>query len=198
MNIGIDIDDTISNTHDILFSYAQKYTVEDLKKKIIPPKDGKISGNGYCKRFHGWTDEEEYNFFTKYYEIIIEQLSVKKFAKEVIEKIRKKGNKIFLITARFELPNCDIKKTTIDWLQKNEIEYDEIVFNARDKLKVVKEKKIEIMLDDAIPNCRQIAKSGIKTLLMDSMENQQEEILGVPRIYSWIHAEQEINKILKN
>ena len=34
MKIGIDIDDTIANTHDILFSYAQKYTAEDLKKEL--------------------------------------------------------------------------------------------------------------------------------------------------------------------
>ena len=32
MRIGIDIDDTISNTYDILFNYAQKYTIEDIKK----------------------------------------------------------------------------------------------------------------------------------------------------------------------
>ena len=34
MNIGIDIDDTISNTHDVLFSYAQMYTIKDLKREI--------------------------------------------------------------------------------------------------------------------------------------------------------------------
>ena len=31
MNIGIDIDDTISDTYATLFPYAQKYTVEDLQ-----------------------------------------------------------------------------------------------------------------------------------------------------------------------
>lgn len=27
MNIGIDIDDTIANTYDVLFNYAQNYTI---------------------------------------------------------------------------------------------------------------------------------------------------------------------------
>ena len=196
MNIGIDIDDTISNTHDVLFSYAQRYTVVDLKKEIQPPKEKNLSGNGFCKRFHNWTDEEEYNFWTKYYAEIIEQLSAKKFAKEVIKRIRDNGNKIFLVTARFELPDEDIKKITTEWLEKNGIEYDEIIFNARDKLKVVQENQIKIMLDDAIPNCKQIAENGIDAILMDSMENKNQELQGVIRVYSWIHAEQEINKIL--
>ena len=34
MNIGIDIDDTISETFETLLPYSQKYTIEDLKKKI--------------------------------------------------------------------------------------------------------------------------------------------------------------------
>ena len=33
MNIGIDIDDTISETFETLLPYAQKYTIEDLKRK---------------------------------------------------------------------------------------------------------------------------------------------------------------------
>ena len=33
MNIGIDIDDTISETFETLLPYSQKYTVQDLKRK---------------------------------------------------------------------------------------------------------------------------------------------------------------------
>ena len=33
MNIGIDIDDTISETFETLLPYAQKYTIEDLKRE---------------------------------------------------------------------------------------------------------------------------------------------------------------------
>jgi hypothetical protein len=32
MNIGIDIDDTISDTYNTIIPYAQKYTIEDLKR----------------------------------------------------------------------------------------------------------------------------------------------------------------------
>ena len=69
MKIGIDIDDTIANTHDILFSYAQKYTAEDLKKELSQPKSEIMSGNGYCARFHEWNKEEDKEFWRKYYGI---------------------------------------------------------------------------------------------------------------------------------
>lgn len=35
MNIGIDIDDTISETYATLLEYAQKYTIEELKRSPI-------------------------------------------------------------------------------------------------------------------------------------------------------------------
>ena len=194
MNIGIDIDDTISNTHEVLFGYAEKYTVEDLKREIKEPENKYLSGNGYCQRFHKWTTEEADIFWKMYYETIIKKVTAKEFAKEVINKLRKEGNKIYLITARFELPNCNIKQITIDWLKENEIEYDEIIFNAQDKQKVVKEKNIEIFIDDAIPNCKAVSEVGVKTYLMNSMENQGYEIPNVKRVYSWIHTEQEIQK----
>lgn len=196
MNIGIDIDDTISNTHDVLFSYAEKYTVEQLKREIIKPEEKFLSGNGYCQRFHQWTQEEANVFWDKYYATIIQQVTPKKFAKDIIREWRKIGHKIYLVTARFQLPTCDIKQITKEWLQKNEIEYDEIIFNASDKVEAVKNNNIEVFIDDAVPNCINVSEIGVKTYIMDSMENQgYGEIPNVKRLYSWIHAEQEIKKI---
>ena len=58
MKIGIDIDDTIANTHDILFSYAQKYTAEDLNNvrydlsgDYILMSDIDISDSDYALEF---------------------------------------------------------------------------------------------------------------------------------------------------
>lgn len=192
MNIGIDIDDTISNTHDILFSYAQKYTSEDLKKELASPKDKVISGNGYCARFHNWNEQEEREFWKKYYTTIIQQVNPKKFAKEVISKLRKNGHKIYLITARFDIEENNIRQITREWLKENEIEYDGLIFNARDKVKAAKDNNIELLIDDAETNCRKVSEAGICTYIMDSMENQNCQIENVKRLYSWIHVEQEI------
>lgn len=34
MRIGIDIDDTLTNTSELLLAYAQKYDYEDLKRTV--------------------------------------------------------------------------------------------------------------------------------------------------------------------
>ncbi len=194
MNIGIDIDDTISNTHDVLFSYAQMYTIKDLKRKIKEPKEKIMTGNGYCQRFHNWSKEETIHFFDVYYERILKEVTVKKFAKEIIHQLREQGNKIYLITARFERPTFDMKKVTRQWLEDNEIEYDDIIFDAQDKVEAVKNNNIEILIDDAVPNCKSVSEAGIKTYIMNSIENQGYEIPNVMRLYSWLHAEQELEK----
>ena len=63
MNIGIDIDDTIANTFEVMFAYSQKYTAEDLKRsdKIIELED--IKTHFYCQAMHSWSKEEEIEFF---------------------------------------------------------------------------------------------------------------------------------------
>ena len=47
MNIGIDIDDTISETFETLLPYSQKYTIEDLKKKSNIDLKGDLSNHLY-------------------------------------------------------------------------------------------------------------------------------------------------------
>ena len=54
MIIGIDIDDTISETYAYLFPYAQKYTIEDLGKGIE-------SIDRDCITY--WTEKEDREFF---------------------------------------------------------------------------------------------------------------------------------------
>ena len=195
MNIGIDIDETISNTHEILFSYAQKYTVEDLGRSIKEPKEGVMTGNGYCQAFHEWTVEEANNFWDKYYEIVLKEVTVRKFAKETIQKLRNQGHKIYLVTARFPRSCFDIRQVTEQWLNINGIEYDAIIYNAQDKVDAVKLNKIEVFIDDAIINCKHVSEAGVKTYMIDSIENQGCNLPNVTRIYSWVHAEQEINKL---
>ena len=122
------------------------------------------------------------------------EVTVKKFAREVISDLKNQGHKIYLITARFARPTFDIKQVTEMWLKDNQIEFDEIIYEAQDKVEAVKNNNIDIFIDDAVPNCEKVSEAGIKTYIMDSIENQGYEIPNVIRLYSWIHAEQEILK----
>lgn len=183
MRIGIDIDDTIADSYEVIFAYAQKYTINELGRT------GKIQNNVanhhfYAKIMHNWNEEEEANFWDKYYEKIKD---IKPFtlAVDTIKKLKEEGNEIILITARWPSKNFDIKKTTLEWLRENEIAYDEIVLDAENKAKVALEKKLDVFIDDSFKNCTEVANAGIKTYIMNTRTNQGLEAENVTRVYSW-------------
>ena len=144
MNIGIDIDDTISETFETLLPYSQKYTVEDLKRKSKIQMDNNSSNHFYIVYMNGWSEQEAVNFWDKYYGEILRNLNIKAFARDVIKKLKEEGHKIYLITARWDMPNDNIEEITKKWLSDKDVEYDELIINASDKLQIAKEKKIDI------------------------------------------------------
>ena len=188
MNIGIDIDDTISDTYATLFEYAQKYTVEELKREPIINKCDSTN-HFYIVYMHNWSEEEALKFWDKYYAEILKKVSIKTFASDYIRKLRKKGHKVFLITARWEMENDNVREITIQWLKENNVEYDEFFMNADDKLQLVKDNKIDVFIDDSFDNCKKIAyNSKAKAFLMDSRMNRSLQDDKIKRVYSWSHV----------
>ena len=186
MNIGIDIDDTISETFETLLPYAQKYTIEELKRESKINMNQDFLNHFYIVYMNGWTKEEAMEFWSKYYGEILKNVNIKKFASEVINQLRKEGHKIYLITARWDMPNDNIQEITKQWLKKNELEYDELIINASDKLNLIKEKNIDIFIDDSFNNCKNIAEnSDTKVYMMNSAVNKNLNHQKVKRIYSW-------------
>lgn len=186
MNIGIDIDDTISETFETLLPYSQKYTVEDLKRKSEIDMNQNFLDHFYIVYMNGWNEQEAISFWNKYYGEILRRVNIKKFAAEVINKLKQEGHKIYLITARWDMPNDDIQGITKQWLIENNIEYDELIINSSDKLQWVKEKNIDIFIDDSFNNCKSIVEnSNAKVYMMTSRVNVNFNYEKITRVYSW-------------
>lgn len=101
MNIGIDIDDTISKTFEIICELAKKYNNEDLNKNLEIDFNREITHPLWCRELFGWNDSEEDGFWKKYYLKYLEEVEIKENAKRIINKLYKDNN-IVLITARFD------------------------------------------------------------------------------------------------
>ena len=196
MRIGIDIDDTLTNSYELVFNYAEEYTINELKKEIKYVEREKIR-NRFTKSFHNWSDEEDRGFWDKYYETIANNVKIKLFAKEVIDKLRLEGNEIYFITARHKSDKFDIEETTKKWLAENEIKYEKIYLSVLHKDEVAQDNNIDIFIDDNITNCLNVAKTGIKTYIMDGLINCNFKDENIERIYSWPHLYQAINKYKK-
>lgn len=195
MNIGIDIDDTISDTFEALLAYSQKYTIEDLKRESNIDINKDYLNHLYIESASGWNDLETKNFWEKYYEDILKAVNIKNFASKVINNKRKNGDKIFLITARWDMPNFDTKKLTENWLLENNVQYDKLFMNASDKVQLVKENNIVLFIDDSFNNCKQISENtNAKVYMMTSLVNKNLGDEKIKRVFSWPEIDNLISK----
>ena len=194
MNIAIDIDDTISETFETLLPYAVKYTTEELKKDPKIEITGEYKTHFYIVEICKWNKIEAMKFWMKYYAQILREVNPKKFAPEVINNLRDRGHKIYLITARWSLKKDDTKLITEKWLKENNIGYDELIMGADEKLKILREKNIDIFIDDGYDNCASVAEnSDIKVYMMDSKVNGKHKHEKIKRVYSWPEIDKLIN-----
>lgn len=186
MNIGIDIDDTISETFESLIPYSQKYTIEDLKRKSNISLSGDLLDHFYIVHVNGWTEQEAIVFWEKYYPEILRNLNIKKFSADVIKKLKEQGHKIYIITARWDMRADNVKEITKQWLEQNNVEYDELITNASEKWKIAQEKNIDIFIDDSFKNCKSIAdNTNAKVYLMNTKINEKLSDEKIKRVYSW-------------
>lgn len=202
MVIGLDIDDTITDTLSVMLAYAEKFTLEDLGREIdIKTITSDMLDPYYVQTLHSWNREEELKFFKKYFKNMIQETMPFFFAKDIIKKLRAEGHKIVLITARCdEITDegmLDVTEVTKAWLDKYEIEYDKLIIDAQNKGEVAEENHVDVFVDDSLKNCISVANKGIKTFIMDNRCNANSNADGITRVFSWPHLEHEIRKEIK-
>lgn len=187
MKIGIDIDDTISSTFEIIFPYAQKFDIEELGNKGNVQNYGKIENHHYIESMYPhWKREELELFWTKYFKKAILEAETKPYAVEIIQKLQEEGNEIFLVTSRYEENNFETEKSTKKWLTEHHIDTNHLLMNIQDKGKICKELQLDVLIDDSIHHCKSAQKVGTRAFLMTSIMNQGVEVPELERVYSWI------------
>lgn len=186
MNYGIDIDDTISKTADKFIEYGKAFN-EQVLKRGYNDKLSQVPDHYYLKYIFGWNESEQMKFLEEYgyYKKMIENVEVKENVKQTFKTIKEKGNNIYLITARFITDKFSVNDLTKNWLEKNDIPFDDLIVNADNKAKICKSRKIDVFIDDSYKNCMQVASQGIKTYLMTTELNKNIDSGNIQRIYSW-------------
>lgn len=196
MKIGIDIDDTIAYTVKSMIKYADKYDIEVLGRKGTNGNMGLIKDRYYLKVLYGWTDEQKFDFFDLYYKYILEDCIVMPDAIEIINKLKQEGHEIYFATARLSnIVGCDTYKITYDWLVDNNIKFDYLEINAKSKLAVCNDQKLDVFIEDSFTTCQEIANSGIKSILMTTMMNQNIDSLDIKRVLNWYEIYDYISEI---
>lgn len=182
MKIGIDIDDTITNTYKILVSIAaEKYNLDANEILERRPDYDEL-----------WNSLPNFDAIRK--EIFMKMAPIVPLKEDVIEvltKLKEQGNEIIFITARNSDEYDDPYQISYDYLVKNQVPFDKLYANVLDKGAKCVEENIDIFIDDDDTHCINVADKNIKTLQFDSLKSI--EMLDIKRVYSW----KEIYELLK-
>lgn len=183
MNIGIDIDNVISNFDEALLEEYLKHD-KDLRGTGIVNKNLHITEGMF-----DWTEKEEREFYLANIERIVKTLNVKDGAKEYIDKLKQDGHNIFIITGRDNGEYTNPVEMTQKWLKENNIYYDKLIFtnayknDKHGKTEKCFENNIDIMIDDSVHICKDCMENNITTLLMDRVVTRKEK--GMTRVKDW-------------
>lgn len=186
MNIGIDIDDTLNNLHDILIKKGTEFNKkENIKHKI------KTNEWGWDKAF-GWNDLNARKFLDENIENAYLNAGIKENAAEVINKLHTEGNKIIIITSRSGEHCKNAYEVSEKWLKEKNVKFDKLIIGSADKAKTCKENKIDIFIDDHVEFCKGVSATKTKVFMFDSPYNQNET--EYKRVYNWNEIYKEIKK----
>lgn len=200
MNIGIDLDGVLTNYRQFAIEQGQRYCRENNKGKLENPKAY------YMKDMYNWDEETDYDFWIKNIFLYAKENPAIQGASENIKKLKENGHTIFIITARkFATPddNCKeelkekMKETVKEWLAKNKIEYDYIIFSKEDKSKNIIENDIDVMIEDSPNNLKNLSKLT-KMICYDWPYNKGIENDNIYRCYNWNEIYDKILEISKN
>lgn len=192
MKIGIDIDGVLTND-DYILDFTSKYCYEHVLK-------GFDDANLYEYKKLNWDENTINNYREEFFLNYIKNEPARKFASEIIKKLRNDGNKIFIITARYktfengQINNENVKECTLNWLRKNKIEYDKVIFTKPPKVKEILENKIDIMIEDSPTTINELVKV-VNVLYYDTRYNRDIEHENITRVYSWYDIYMKINSI---
>jgi uncharacterized HAD superfamily protein len=134
MKIGIDIDDTITETKWEISKQIKKY--RRLHK--LP----KYSDT------HQLSEEHFKNFMLEFGIKIYSDMKVKKRVVDVLRSWKESGYYIILVTARSESDCPNIKEYTKAFLKKNHILYDALIMDSQNKGLDTQDLNLDIFIDD--------------------------------------------------
>ncbi len=183
MRIGIDIDDTITYTYEMLLPMvAVRYGISLSKLFDEVPT---------YKRLNSLLPDYAH-FVSDSLPVCAKITPVRDGALDVITKLKNVGHEIYFITARNPQEFIDPYKISYDFLKVNNVPYDKLLVNIHRKDQQCLLEKIDVFIDDNNDNCRAVHKAGIDTLQFGTLFTKK--LKNIERVESW----QEVYNYIQN
>lgn len=160
MKIGIDIDDTLTNTKELQHFYWKEYYNENPTSEFTEniPENINRFGNDYIDEF--W-NKYRFKLFNP---------SFKDNASNIIKRLREENNIIYIITSRPNDKYPDLVNKLKTMFDENNIEYDFICTSIKNKAEFLVTNDIDILIDDDILHIEESIKNGKEAILFNDIE----------------------------
>lgn len=191
MNIGIDIDNTISTTREAILEVAEQLNQENNRTSQFNMSYYNL------EKSLGWDSTTTQHFLNTCLADIYRQVQPKPHAIEVIKELHAQ-HRIILITSRNER-NESIADITLNWLNQHDIVYDKLVMNRTDnmhhysKLADCLKNGVELMIEDHHDLAMEIS-TRLPVILFDYPYNAHLMKDNIIRVQSWLQVREAVNK----
>jgi len=158
LKIGIDVDGVIIDYMTTVRAYAEMYDFCDLHKNGVRDRS-----ELKVKQRYDWTPEELKYFADKYFISLTKATPFNPLAIEVIKKLKAEGYELIIISNRGIIHEEAITSVQ-EMFDENDLKFDKYFWKTDDKLKILLENNIDIIIDDSPEVCKQAKENGIKAL----------------------------------
>lgn len=189
MNIGIDVDGVLTD--------FERYQLRRGKKYFATKNHGTSVNEDQIliRNIFSCSESEERKFWTRYLIPYCLFEPARKEAARTIKTLREKGDRVYIITGRIYTTENSLRGKAfrfllLNWLKRNRIEYDDIVFctapnDCLEKLAACQEFNIDIMIEDRVENILCIGRIT-RVLCYEAQYNRNlPEIASIERVSSF-------------
>ena len=194
MRIGVDVDGVLTDIERYMWDYGSKYAALNNLETSIDNAEYNTLG------MFSWGNEIDGSFWKEIFNHYCTKVPIRTFASEILQKLRKEGHEIYIITARApeeDATEKNIKKSNtmlIKWLKNNKIKYDNLIFTGHDKTKHIKENEIDIMIEDCPDNIKKLSKQ-VPMICFHSNYNAKVRGKNIVRCHTWYEVYNRINSL---
>lgn len=193
VNIGIDIDGVLTNDDEYTMCSMSKFIYENKLQKMENPYEYE-----YAKV--NWKQNTLNQYLRQYFWDYCKKEPARKYASEIIKKLKEDGNNIYIITSRRYTEENTIngqksRRIVKKWLKTNEIIFDELYF-SKNKIREIDKLKINIMIEDN-PKTIPIFVKHTHVFCYDCRYNQKLNLENMTRVYNWYDIYMKIKELEK-
>ncbi len=179
MVLGIDMDDTICSTNELIIAEADQYDKEVLGGTGV--KD--VNAYEFTEMM-GWPEGMKGQFFKDRLGAIMSRTPIKPYARETINLLHDQGWEIVIISFRKDKYLDNPYKLTEDWLNMYGVKFDKLFVNTGTKEDECIENNVTLFIDDKESHCEDVANVGIDVLLFTNEYNHKETRF--KRVDNWL------------